>query len=132
MNTNITVDNTTIHLTAIEKAEELIMLEKAYKEIKQKLDQYRADLLEETKRMNVLSLKTEAYTISRVKKTLPRVLNVPALRKALEQENIPYETQEVFSDHMTPVFKQLIEDGRSLDGLSAIESEYITIRVHKE
>lgn len=118
--------------TTIEKAKNLIQLEKIYKDVKERIDAYRAELLEETKKMDVLSLKTGSYTISRVKKLYPKVTDVQALKKALDKEKIPYEMQEVFADYMKNTFKQLAEEQKQLDGLNIDEIEYIMVRINNE
>lgn len=123
---------TIVPKNAMEKAQHLVELENMAKQIKMKIDEYRAGLLEETKRLDVLSLKTGTYTISRVKKLLPKVVDFIALRNALEKANIPYDTTEVFADHMKLTFKQLAEEGRGMPGLDVAESEYIMVRVNKE
>ena len=116
----------------MEKAAKLVELEAIAKQVKAQIDQYRAELLEETKRLDVLQIKTGTYTISRVKKLLPKVTDFTALKNALEQANIPYDTVETFADHMKQTFKQIAEDGRKLDGLEVAESEYVMIRINKE
>ena len=122
----------TIPKNAMEKAQHLVELEGVVKRAKAIIDQYREELLEETKRLDVLSLKTGTYTISRVKKLLPKVTDFQTLKKALEKENIPYSTVEVFADHMKLTFKQLAEEGRAIEGLEIAESEYIMVRINKE
>lgn len=117
---------------SMEKAAKLVELETIAKQVKAQIDQYRAELLEETKRLDVLQIKTGTYTISRVKKLLPKVTDFTALKNALEQANIPYDTVETFADHMKQTFKQIAEDGRKLDGLEVAESEYVMIRINKE
>lgn len=117
---------------SMEKAAKLVELEAIAKQVKAQIDQYRAELLEETKRLDVLQIKTGTYTISRVKKLLPKVTDFTALKNALEQANIPYDTVETFADHMKQTFKQIAEDGRKLDGLEVAESEYVMIRINKE
>ena len=113
----------------MEKAAQLVELEALKKQVAEKIASYKEDLLKVTQEQGVLTLKTEKYTISRAKRVTPRVVDFDALKASLDSAKIPYETQEVFADFMTPVFKQAIEEGRDLDGLEGQTTEYITIRV---
>ena len=114
------------------KASQLVELEVIKKEITARIDQYRADLLAVTKELNVLSLKTGEYTISRVSKKTPRVVDFDTLKSSLEKQDIPYETKEVFADCMRAVFSQAVKENRKLDGLDVLESEYVMVRVAKK
>lgn len=116
----------------MQKAQALIQLEAIKKQIDEKISKYRADLLETTRNLNVLSLKTEEYVISRVKKTYTSVSDFETLKASLEKENIPYDTVETFADHMKETFKQIAESGKKLEGLETKDSEYIMIRLAKE
>lgn len=115
-------------LTQSEKAERMLKLADLKKQVETAYNAIRDELLSETQRLGVLSLKTESYTITRAKRITPKVEDYDTLKATLEKENIPYTTKEVFGDAMTEVFKQAIKDGRKLEGLSALETEYITIR----
>jgi glutamate-1-semialdehyde aminotransferase len=128
------MDNITVSKsprTAIAKAKRLMELQALYKQIKPEIDQLKAELLEITKKLGVVTLKTEDYTISRVKKVTPEVTDFETLKAELEKNNIPYGTKEVFADYMSLTFKKLIEDGRKLEGLEAKESEYVAVRLAK-
>lgn len=116
----------------MEKAQYLVELQKMSFEIKKRIDEYKADLLQVTQDLDVLSLKTGAYTISRAKRITPQVVNFNLLKKSLDKADIPYMTEEVFSKQMDAVFKQAIEEKRELDGLEARETEYITVRIAKD
>lgn len=117
---------------SMEKAAKLVELEAVAKQVKAQIDQYSAELLEETKRLDVLQIKTGTYTISRVKKLLPKVTDFASLKNELDKAGIPYDTVETFADHMKQTFKQIAEEGRKLNGLEVAESEYVMIRINKE
>jgi len=131
MNTNIEFLNKEAN-SPMQKAEALIELETIKKQIEEKIVAYREQLLEATKELDVLSLKTGTYTISRVKKLYPKVIDFEQVKTSLEKENIPYDVVETFADHMKETFKQIAEDGKQIDGLEISESEYIMVRINKE
>ena len=116
----------------MEKAAKLVELEVILKEIKQQIDEYKAELLQVTKELDVMTLKTGSYTISRAKRISPKVIDFDALKSSLEKADIPYVTQEVFGDQMKLVFKQLAEEKREMAGLEVQETEYLSIRVAKK
>lgn len=115
------------------KASRLMELEKQKKEIAQEIDILKADLLKTTQELDVLSLKTGSYTISRVKRLTPKIINIPLLKKELDKRNIPYIMEETFAEQMKPVFKQLaeqvVESKETIKGFETMETEYIMIRV---
>ena len=113
----------------MEKAARLVELEATYRQIKERIIEYKEDLLKTTQEMDVLSLKTGKYTITRVKKVTPRVVDFTALKAALKKAKIPFGTKEVFDDYMSVVFKRAIEEKRELDGLEVLETEYIMVRI---
>ena len=116
----------------VQKAEALVRMKAQAKELKEKIDQYTDELLKLTQEQDVLTLKTGSYTISRAKRITPQVTSFKDLRNSLEENNIPYDVKLVFDDHMTETFKKIIESGKTLDGLEAKETEYLSIRVTKK
>lgn len=116
----------------MEKAKRLIELQNIMKEIKPEIDALKADLLDVTQKLGVLTLKTDKYTISRAKRVTPQIVNFEELKKSLEAANIPYDTKEVFADHMATTFKKMIEDGNLVAGLEGKETEYISVRIKEE
>ena len=112
----------------MEKAQSLVELEIIVKKAKEKIEAYKKDLLEITKQLDVFTLKTGNYTITRTKRITPKITNFENLKKSLEQNSIPYETQEVFADFMKETFKQAIKEKKELDGLDALETECISVR----
>lgn len=115
--------------TPMKKAERLIYLQSIQKQIKPEIEALKADLLDATQKLGVLTLKTDKYTISRAKKITPEVVDFQALKKALKKNKIPFGTQEVFADYMKETFKKLIAEEREMDGLEGKETEYIIVRV---
>ena len=113
----------------IAKIKRLVELDKQYDAIKKERDLLREQLLVATQQLDVLTLKTGEYTISRAKRLTPRVTGYETLKKSLDTANIPYETYETFTPQMTVLFKQIIKEGKKLDGLEISTVEYISIRV---
>lgn len=114
------------------KAQRLMELQAIIKEIKPEIDALKSDLLKVTQDLGVLTLKTEKYTISRAKRITPQVVDQKALKKALDEQEIPYQMVEAFAPFMTTVFREAIEQGKELDGLEALETEYITVRIKED
>jgi len=116
----------------IAKANRLLELQTIYKKIKPEIDELKADLLRTTQELDVYTLKTGDYTISRAKRVTPRVTNFEALKEDLESREIEVYTEEVFAPQMDVVFKQAINQGTKLNGLDALETEYISIRLREK
>lgn len=112
----------------MEKAQKVVELTNVIKEAKVIVEEYKADLLKVTQEMDVLTLKTESYTITRAKRITPKVVDFKTLKTSLDKEEIPYEVEEAFTPQMKVVFKNIVKEGRELDGLEALETEYIMIR----
>ena len=113
----------------MQKVEKLIEYQAIVKDLKPKIDELKADLLKVTQDLDVYTLKTGRYTISRAKKITPKVINFKQLKESLDKAEIPYITEEVFAEQMKLVFKQAIEEKRELEGLEALVTEYISIRI---
>lgn len=111
------------------KANELMQWEILKKELSLKIADRKAELLGIMQDQDILSLKTGKYTLTRAHKITPQVIDFDALKNALDREEIPYETKEVFDERMNPVFKTIIEEGKVLMGLQGLETEYISIRI---
>lgn len=130
------MENTDILLvnanSPMEKAAALVELETLHKKVKDKIAIYKADLLKITQDLDVYTLKTGSYTITRAKRITPQIIDFETLKLSLKKEDIPFDVKEVFADYMTEVFKTAIEEKRPLDGLGILETEYIMIRVSKE
>lgn len=115
-------------LTQSQKAERLLKLTDLKKQVETAYNALRDELLKSTQELDVYTLKTGSYTLSRATRITPQVTDYKKLKETLEKENIPYTTKEVFGDEMTEVFKLAIKEGRVLEGLESKVTEYITIR----
>lgn len=115
------------------KAEKLMEIEAKIKELTKEKDILKADLLQVTQDLDVITLKTGSYTISRVKRVTPKVINFQAVKETLDRLDIPYVTEEAFSEQMKPVFKQLAEkalaENKLIKGMDIAETEFIMIRL---
>ena len=115
-------------LTQSQKAERLLKLTELKKQVETAYNALRDELLKSTQELDVYTLKTGSYTLTRATRITPQVTDYKKLKETLEKENIPYTTKEVFGDEMTEVFKLAIKEGRVLDGLESKVTEYITIK----
>lgn len=116
----------------VDKAKRLMEVQALLKDLKAEADELKADLLRTTQALDVYTLKTGEYTISRVKKITPHVDDFKTLKKALEEAEIEVLTELTFAPQMDLVFKQAVEEGREFDGLSGKVTEYISIRLARK
>jgi hypothetical protein len=93
-------------------------------------DQLRNDLLEETSRLNVLTLKTEEYTIMRKKSLYPVVLNQSEAIEDIKKRGI----EPVVKLDMVVMKQLLIKESKEnpVKGTEVRESEYISIKQNKK
>lgn len=115
-------------LTQSQKAERLLKLTELKKQVETAYNALRDELLGSMQELDVLTLKTGTYTLTRACRITPKVDDYKKLKQTLEKENIPYTTKEVFGDEMNEVFKQAAKDGMELEGLSVTKTEYVSIR----
>lgn len=115
----------------VELSQEAKILRDKLKVVNDELSIYRDDLLKSTQELGVYTLKTEDYTISRVRRITPIIEDFDVLKNTLEKENIPYETELVFKN-MDALFKDVIKQERELKGLGSRETQYIMVRVNKK
>ena len=102
----------------INKINQFAEIELQYKTLKEKREQLRTELLEAMQGFDLYTMKTGKYTLYRGKRLTPRVVDFNALKAGLEAENIPYETEVVFSSRMNLVFRQIAKNNNiKLDGL---------------
>ena len=112
-----------------EAVEEVIHLEQTKRGLDERLKTLRAGLLEETKRMDVISLKTGKYTLTRATRTTIRVVDDAEVKEELEKMGHQVITKEVVDmDFMKPLVKANVD---KLDGATKTETEYLTIRSNK-
>lgn len=113
----------------MEKVKKLVELQAVLKEIKPQIEALKEDLLAITQQLDVYTLKTGNYTISRAKKITPRVTDFKRLKQSLDEAGIPYMVEEVFTSQMQIVFKQALEDKKELEGLEGLITEYVVVRL---
>ena len=116
----------------MQKMEKLMELQNIVKKLKPQIDELKADLLKVTQDLDVYTLKTGQYTLSRAERITPQVINFKLLKESLDKAEIPYMTEEVFTDQMTLVFKQAIKEKRELEGLESLTTEYISVRIREK
>lgn len=116
----------------MQKAARLFELQTLMKEIKPEIEALKDDLLSAMQSNDTLTLKTGSYTLSRASRTTPKVVDYETLKESLIKSDIPFETIETFAPFMTDVFKRIVEEGKELEGLEALKTEYISIRLTKK
>lgn len=124
------------NLSPMEVAHNLMQLEKQIKTLEEQKTILKDKLLKIMKEHDTLSLKTGSYTLSRVQKITPKVLNVEKLKEELDKRDIPYYTQETFAPSMNEVFRTLAKENQEiyengLPGLAISESEFVMVRLTK-
>ena len=124
--TSLTTTNPTL---PIQKIKRLAKIERIYKDIKAERDILKEELLTLTQKLDVYTLKTGVYTLFRAKRITPQVINFNVLEASLKAQNIPYETETVFTPQTYGAFRQAIKENLELDGLEAKETEYISVIV---
>jgi len=115
-------------LSPMEIAEKVVELEKLQRQLKIKVSDMKAQLLKTTQDLDVLTLKTGSYTISRVKRQNLNVINKKALAEELESMGIDV-IYSIDMDYMKPVVKNRVEE---LNNAEMTDTEYISIRINKE
>lgn len=118
------------------KAAKLVELGVIAKELREKLalitdemQVYKDDLLKITQDLDVLSLKTGSYTISRAIRITPQVEDFVKLKVSLEKAGVPVMVVEAFAPQMDEVFKEALKEGKEFDGLGKRETQYIAVRI---
>lgn len=117
-------------LTPMEIARKYSKLVELKKQVDEKYKQYREQLLEATKSLGVLSLKTEEYTITRQTRKTVKISNDEVAIEELKLRNIPVVTKTVIDeDYMMPAIKQLLEkNGELIPGIQENVTEFVTVR----
>lgn len=114
-------------LTPSEAVQDIVKLEAAKREIDQRLKSLRDMLLEECQNNNVLTLKTDNFTIVRAKRKTLKVTNEQELQEQLKR--LGHElVLKLDMAYMKPVVKANLD---KLDGVEENETEYIQIRLPK-
>ena len=127
MTNELTNDNS---MSPMEIAEEVMKLEKLKKQVDAKLKDHKANLLEVMTDLDVLSLKTGSYTLSRKSYNRIRVIDDQEVAKSLEKMGVPVETKEVLDmDYMKIPIKQILDKGEIIGGIEEIRTPYVTVRL---
>lgn len=113
-----------------DKAKKLLKLVELHNKVKADIAELRDELLAETKRLDVLTLKTGDYIIMRQSRTTVRVEDKKSLEQDLVERDIPVVTA-IDMDYMRPIVSKLIAEGETPDGVSINKTEYITIKKNK-
>ena len=121
----------------MQKAAKLVTLGAKAKELREELAKVtdemqplKDDLLKITQDLDVLTLKTGSYTISRATRITPQVEDFKLLKQSLKKAEVPFVTQEVFAPQMEEVFKEALKENREFVGLGKKETQYISVRVN--
>jgi hypothetical protein len=116
-------------LKPVEMGAEIVKLSLAKKKIEERLQILRDQLLEETRRLDVLTLKTGDYIIMRIKKKSVRVLDKWVLEKELKDWDVEI-VKTIDIEAMKPTINKIILDGNKLEGVSVTDLEYLSIKVN--
>ena len=127
--TDITSDITEVtpDLSPMQIAQQVVKLEQLHREIKGRLDNMKSQLLAKTKELDVITLKTGSYTISRASRKTIKVLSKKGLAKELEGMGLEV-LYAIDMDYMKPVVKNVID---KLEYATETETEYVSIRIAK-
>lgn len=129
---NIQLEVPVEKLTPMEAADQVIKLERLEKQVKTRMLELRAKLLTAMKDQDVISLKTGSYTTTRAVRRTLKIEDQATAIDALKKMNIEVVTEVVMADQMKPVLKQLLEEGKNVDGVQMTSTEYVSIRLPKE
>jgi hypothetical protein len=118
-------------LKPVEMGAEIVKLTVLKKRIDDRLKVLRDQLLEETRRLDVLTLKTGDYIVMRVKKKSIKVINKNLLEEELKGWDIEV-VKTIDLEVMKPAINRLILEGNELKGVEVNDLEYLSIRVNPE
>lgn len=122
----------TNELTPMEIARKYSKLVELKKQVDERYKQYREQLLDATKSLGVISLKTEEYTITRQTRKTIKISNDDVAIEELKLRNIPIMTKTVLDkDYMMPAIEQLLSSGEIIPGIETAATEFVTVRQAK-
>jgi hypothetical protein len=123
------LESDTPPISVPDKINQYAKLIEVKKQIEERYDALRKDLLEEMKRTKVVSLKTETYTLTRQTRKTIKVTNDRAAITALKDLGHEVITKEVIDmEYMKPVITGLTEQGEVLAGVEEFNTEFVSIR----
>lgn len=102
------------------------------RQVDAELLQIRESLLETTRSLGVLTLKTDTYTICRSKRLTTDVVDVDELAEWFTKEGMTLTTKRVPDEYSQGTIKESIKCGKIPDGIEVRETEYVSIRTNKE
>lgn len=112
---------------------EIVRLELEKKAISTKLEGLKKSLLVSMKDLDVLTLKTGAFTVTRaVRKTYKVESDEAAINylKGLGHEVVTKTTLDM--DYMKPLVADIIEHDGGMEGVELQATEYVAVRVNKK
>jgi hypothetical protein len=126
------VDEQLLPMTSDQMTERYLKIKAVRDRIEEEYQFLREKLLEETKKLGVISLKTEKYTITRQKRNHYKIYNHDVATDELEKFGVPVKTKVVLDeDYMKPAINELISRGEMINGIESGVSEFVTVRVAK-
>lgn len=120
----------TDELAPMAVAKEVMKLERLKRDIEERLKAHKKYLLETMLELDVVSLKTGTYTLSRKQYKRIRIEDDKKASAYLEKMEVPVEMKKVLDmDLMRIPIKALLDEGKQIDGVSEIKTEYVSVRL---
>ena len=118
----------------MEMAEQLMKLEKLKKDVDARLSDLKRELLATMQDLDVLTLKTGSYTLSRKTWSRVSVTDDKEAEKALAKMGVPVETKMVINMDLmkVPIRNLVVNEGKEIDGIKRQETEYVTVRFKED
>lgn len=113
-------------------AQDILKLEEMKRQVTEKLDALKRELLVTMQAKDVLTLKTETYTISRATRKTIKVEDEKALAEDLTSRDIEVSWVEKLSDQTINTAKVLAKSGTCPSGVQITDTPYVSIRVTKK
>jgi hypothetical protein len=100
-------------------------------QVKDEIGYLKGTLVDEMKKLDVLTLKTGEYLIVRKKSLTIKVIDKLALEKDLEKWDVEIvKTLDLLA--MKSTIDRLVKDGNKLDGCMVNDSDSVTITINKK
>ncbi len=115
-------------LAPAQMASQLVKLKELAKTVKERIATLDALLLEEMKRLDVLTIKTASYTLTRATRSTLRIDNEDEVVQALTQKGLEVTWDKKFSEQTTNTIKLLVRT-EIVEGAHLDETPYISIRL---
>jgi hypothetical protein len=120
-------------LTAMEMAAQMVKLETLKKDVEARLRVIKQELLTTMQDLDVLTLKTGSYTLTRRMWKKAMVNDDEAAIKALEAMGVPTETKVVLDMGLMKIpVDNLLNEGKEIDGIELRETPYVSVRLAKD